>query len=74
MEFKDELDALGVKVDELDARVAVLEKDIGGWKIWGELRFDAKWASETDGEYTTGDTDFTMSRFRIWPRRRSTTR
>lgn len=66
VEFKDELDALGVKVDELDARVAVLEKDIGGWKIWGELRFDAKWASETDGEYTTGDTDFTMSRFRIW--------
>ncbi len=67
VEFKDELDALGVKVDELDARVAVLEKDIGGWKIWGELRFDAKWSSEEGGAYTSeGDTDFTMSRFRIW--------
>ncbi|HQL01789.1 MAG: S-layer homology domain-containing protein [Synergistales bacterium] len=44
VEFKDELDALGVKVDELDARVAVLEKDIGGWRIWGEFRFDAKFS------------------------------
>ena len=31
MEFKDELDALGVKVDKLDKRVAVLEDGIGGW-------------------------------------------
>ena len=29
MEFKDELDALGVKVDKLDKRVAVLEDGIG---------------------------------------------
>jgi len=41
VEFKDELDALGVKVEDLDDRVAVLEEDIGGWKINGEyeLRF-----------------------------------
>ena len=41
MEFKDELDALGVKVDSLDKRVAVLEENPGGWKLYGELYFDA---------------------------------
>jgi hypothetical protein len=40
VEFKDELDALGVKVDQLDARVAVLEERLGGWKISGVLRQD----------------------------------
>ena len=29
MEFKDELDALGVKVEKLDKRVAILEKNLG---------------------------------------------
>ena len=49
MEFKDELDALGVKVDKIDKRVAVLENNIGGWKITGEFRFDANFASNMDG-------------------------
>ena len=40
VEFKDELDALGVKVDQLDKRVAVLESRLGGWKISGVLRLD----------------------------------
>jgi hypothetical protein len=40
IEFKDELDALGVKVDELDKRVAVIESRLGGWKITGVLRND----------------------------------
>ncbi|MDO9508684.1 MAG: S-layer homology domain-containing protein, partial [Thermovirgaceae bacterium] len=40
VEFKDELDALGVKVDELDSRVALLEDGVGGWKIYGQMRFD----------------------------------
>ena len=44
MEFKDELDAMGVKVNKLDKRVSTLEKNIGGWKISGILRFDAKHA------------------------------
>lgn len=39
-EFKDELEALGVKVDALDKRVAVLESRLGGWKISGVLRQD----------------------------------
>ena len=66
VEFKDELDALGVKVDELDARVAVLEENLGGWKFWGEFRFDVKFGGEEDGIYTGGDVDFEQSRYRIW--------
>ena len=66
VEFKDELDALGVKVEDLDKRVGALEEGVGGWKLWGELRFDAKWADEGDAYDLTGDTDFTMSRYRIW--------
>jgi len=42
VEFKDELDALGVKVDKLDSRVAVLEAGVGGWKLTGEFRFDSR--------------------------------
>jgi hypothetical protein len=75
VEFKDELDALGVKVDKLDSRVAVLEEGVGGWKFWGEFRFDAKFAGN-DGTgpeprlYTAnGDTDFNLNRFRIWARK-----
>lgn len=37
VEFKDELEALGVRVDELDERVAVLENRLGGWHIHGVL-------------------------------------
>ena len=71
VEFKDELDALGVKVDKLDSRVAVLEEGVGGWKIWGEFRFDAKWADQNSGLYTDdGDVDFNLNRFRIWMRKK----
>ena len=41
MEFKDELDALGVKVNKIDKRVAVLEDRLGGWKLNGTLMFEA---------------------------------
>jgi hypothetical protein len=43
VEFKDELDALGVKVDKLDARVAVLEERLGGWKLNGYFRTRYEW-------------------------------
>ncbi|KUK99800.1 MAG: S-layer domain-containing protein, partial [Synergistales bacterium 54_9] len=71
VEFKDELDALGVKVEDLDGRVSTLEKDIGGWRFWGELRFDAKWGDndgvDKDSAYgLTGDTDFNLNRYRIY--------
>ena len=71
VEFKDELDALGVKVDKLDKRVALLEAGVGGWKFWGQFRFDAKWADEEAGLYTAnGDTDFNLNRFRIFGEKR----
>jgi len=67
VEFKDELDALGVKVDKLDGRVAVLEENLGGWKFWGEFRFDAKFADRAGGLYTDrSDVDFNLNRYRIW--------
>lgn len=77
VEFKDELDALGVKVEDLDERVAVLEEDIGGWKFWGELRFDAKWgdndgttAGKDSAYLSNGDTDFDLNRYRIYARKK----
>jgi hypothetical protein len=77
VEFKDELDALGVKVDQLDERVAVIEKDLGGWSIAGELRFDAKFTGNGDEnnwygyEYTqSGKNEFDFNRYRIWLRKR----
>jgi predicted porin len=68
IEFKDELDALGVKVDKLDKRVAVLEKGVGGWTIAGEFRFDMKFEDDDANFYNlrgVGDTDFNVSRYRL---------
>ncbi|OUO90804.1 S-layer homology domain-containing protein [Cloacibacillus sp. An23] len=48
MEFKDELDALGVRVDSLDKRVGVLEERLGGWQVNGQVWFDAQFASNND--------------------------
>ncbi len=65
VEFKSELDALGVKVDKLDARVAVLEERIGGWKFSGNFRFTSKWADDDSYTYgIDGDTNWTVDRFR----------
>jgi hypothetical protein len=33
----------------------VLEENLGGWKFWGELRFDARWADEGAGAYANSD-------------------
>lgn len=71
VEFKDELDALGVKVDELDERVAVLEENLGGWQFYGELRFTGEWADE-ENQYSNvvGDTEFDLDRYRLWMKRK----
>ncbi len=65
VEFKSELDALGVKVDKLDARVALLEERIGGWKFSGNFRFTAKWV---DGDVNPWGVDqgsnWSVDRFR----------
>ena len=69
MEFKDELDALGVKVDKIDKRVAVLEDRLGGWKLSGQFWFDANFAGgdQVFSSYTERglDTDFQKDRFRL---------
>jgi len=66
VEFKDELDALGVKVEDLDKRVGALEDGVGGWKFYGHMRFTAKWSGEK-GTYlgADDDTDFSLDRFRL---------
>jgi len=76
VEFKDELDALGVKVDKLDSRVAVLEKRLGGWSIGGQIRYDVYFTGEdgTASAYSAGSVmsgadsnhSFTFNRARLW--------
>lgn len=77
VEFKDELDALGVKVDNIDERLAVIEKDLGGWSLAGELRFDAKFGSDNnengwynDAYTMKGKNEFDLNRYRIFLRKR----
>ncbi len=69
MEFKDELDALGVKVDGIDKRVAVLEERLGGWKFNGQFWFDANFAGgdQSNSAYTESglDNDFQKDRVRL---------
>ena len=78
VEFKDELDALGVKVDKLDDRVKVLEGDIGGWSMSGQLRFDAnfgdneanEWYGDDNPATQYGKNQFNLNRYRIFLRKR----
>ena len=59
VEFKDELEALGVRVDELDERVALLESRLGGWHIHGSLVLDLTYKNgekiENGNPYKGGD-------------------
>ena len=51
VEFSDELDMLGVKVDQVDKRLELVESRLGGWKLSGELRLDLEdWENE-EGAY-----------------------
>ena len=40
MEFDEELETLGVRVDELDERIAVYETRLGGWHLSGVLALE----------------------------------
>ncbi|MDR1376569.1 MAG: S-layer homology domain-containing protein, partial [Synergistaceae bacterium] len=52
VEFSDELDMLGVKVDQMDKRLALVEERLGGWKLSGELRLDVEdWEGDEQGMY-----------------------
>ena len=76
VEFKDELDALGVKVDRIDARLAVMETDLGGWAITGEMRMDAKFGGNSyedgtpnwynDDATMVGKNEFDLNRYRLY--------
>jgi hypothetical protein len=56
VEFKDELDALSVKVDELDSRVALPEDRIGGWQFGGYYRVYMNFNDDDD--------EWSVNRFR----------
>ncbi|MDR1622280.1 MAG: S-layer homology domain-containing protein, partial [Synergistaceae bacterium] len=74
VEFKDELDALGVQVEEIDGRLGVIEERLGGWKIGGQLRLDIDYdkydPEDVDGDGTselaTADGTATLGRARVF--------
>ena len=66
VEFGPELEALGVKVDGFDARLAKLEKGLSGWKISGQMRFDYNDDDTSSSKSGNGRTGFTTSRARIF--------
>ena len=69
VEFKDELEALGVRVDELDKRVAVLEDRLGGWHIHGTLVFDVNYKSANEAPDPKGQFKYDEARIffeRTW--------
>lgn len=66
VEFKDELGALGVRVDELDERVRVLEERLGGWHIHGSLVLDVKSQSGENALSKNGDGAVTFDEARIF--------
>lgn len=68
-EFRDELDAVGVQVEDLDSRLGMIEENLGGWTLRGEFRMDGKW--DDNGSYTNdgtagAGTDFDLNRYRLW--------
>ena len=66
VEFKDELGALGVRVDELDERVAVIEDRLGGWHIHGNLVLDVSNKSATNAADKNGDGDIVFDNARLF--------
>ena len=62
-EFKPELDALGVKIADIDKRVADLEKNIGGLRLNGFVWFDAKWRGSDNQKSTAPSFAFQRARF-----------
>ena len=63
VEFRDELEALGVKVADLDDRVKVLEDRLGGWKLSGHLRLEI--TQTDDRPDLTSEGNVNLSRARV---------
>jgi len=40
VEFKDELDSIGVRIDSIDERFGKMDRRLGGWRISGVIRQD----------------------------------
>jgi hypothetical protein len=78
IEFKDELDALGVRADSIDERLGVIESNLGGWKLSGEFRFDANFGMDenndpgwyNDDMFQSGKNDFDLNYYRIFIEKR----
>jgi len=66
VEFKDELEALGVRVDELDERVSVLESRLGGWHIHGTAVVDARYRKAESSYTEKPDGTITFDEARLW--------
>ena len=69
VEFKDELEQLGVRVDELDERVAVLEDRLGGWHIHGFMALDFKYTKSNEPGMG-GDSEFAFDDAKLFFERR----
>lgn len=63
VEFHDELEALGVRVDDIEGKVNLLDSRLGGWKLSGELRLDLGNESRFEAPNSEGFT--TLSRARL---------
>jgi hypothetical protein len=74
VEFSGELSTLDVRVDGLDTRVAILEKDLGGWSISGAVEFNAKFVDGDSDRSVSGKSDFDIDQYRkfygVWLRKR----
>jgi hypothetical protein len=62
VEFHDELEALGVRVDEMEGKVNKLDERLGGWKLSGRLRLDV---INNENDEPDPDTIFKHTNFRI---------
>ncbi|MCD6363886.1 MAG: S-layer homology domain-containing protein [Synergistetes bacterium] len=67
VEFQDELNALGVKVDKIDKRLETVEKNLNGFQFAGELRVDFYWNNGDyyDNQTTPNYQDASISRARL---------
>jgi len=63
VEFHDELEALGVRVDDIEGKVNLLDSRLGGWKLSGELRLDL--GNESANRAPAGDGFTKLSRARL---------
>ncbi len=64
VEFKDELEALGVKVENLDERVSLLEDRLGGWHIHAQMRLDVN--NYDDRDAPESENKVYLQRGRLW--------